>query len=139
MELLGRINFTFIVAMLGLFFIASPAAAQSCEFDEWDSNDDSFLDEDEFGTAFGEVGYYDDWDDDDDDTLSESEWEMGIDERLGAYDSGVYSDWDINGDGNLSESEFREGLFDLIDDNNDGQIGDDDWELFTDEDDGLFC
>lgn len=139
MRLLGKINFSVLMALLAMVFVAAPAVAQDCSFDEWDANNDSYLDEDEFFDAYDEVGYYDEWNEDDDDSLSEMEWERGIDEHLGAYDSGVYSDWDLNGDGNVGQEEFQEGLFDLIDDNNDGQIGDDDWELFTDEDDGIFC
>lgn len=138
MKLLQRANFTFLAAILGLLFMATPALAQNCEYDEWDSNSDSYLDEDEFFDAYDEVGYYGEWDGDDDDTLSETEWEMGIDEHLGAYDSGMYSDWDINGDGMLSEDEFHEGLFDLIDNDNDGRIGEDDWDLFSNSN-GIFC
>lgn len=138
MRLLGKISFTFLMALIGLTFIASPAAAQDCEFDNWDVNSDDYLDEDEFFDAYDEVGYYNEWDEDDDDSLSESEWEMAADEHLAAYDSGKFSDWDTDGNGNISESELQEGLFELIDQDNDGRIGGDDWSLF-DDDNGIFC
>lgn len=138
MRLLKKVSFTLFTAVLGLIFIASPATAQDCEFDNWDVNNDSYLDEDEFFDAYDEVGYYDTWDDDDNDSLSETEWEVAADEHLSAYDFGAFSDWDTNGDGTVSENEFQEGLFELIDQNSDGQIGEDDWSLF-DDDNGIFC
>lgn len=138
MRLLGKINFSVLMAFLAIIFVASPAMAQDCEYDEWDSNRDTFLGEDEFLDAYDEVGYYDEWDEDDDDTLSETEWERGVDEHLGAFDSGAYSDWDVDGNGTLSEDELHQGLFDLIDNDNDGQIGEDDWDLFANSN-GVFC
>ncbi|HEX6983060.1 MAG TPA: hypothetical protein VF181_09890 [Balneolaceae bacterium] len=138
MRLLGKINFTFVMAFLGLVFVASPAVAQDCEFDNWDVNNDDYLDEEEFYDAYDEVGYYDEWDSDDDDSLSETEWEMAADEHLGAYDSGKFSDWDTDGNGMISEPELQEGLFELIDQDSNGQIGGDDWSLFG-SDNGIFC
>lgn len=128
---------------MGALFILTSAifiscAPQECQYDQWDSNEDTFLNTGEFGVAYNEVGYFNDWDDDDDDSLSELEWEQGIDEHLEAYDSGKLSDWDTNGDGMISERELQDGLFDLVDHDDDGAIGDDDWVLFS-QTNGLFC
>src|SRR5699024_7789843 len=138
MRLFDTTKLLFTAALIALVSIALPAAAQNCEYEEWDSNNDTYLDSEEINTAFYDVDYYDEWDDDDNDTLSETEWEMGVDEHLGAYDSGQYTNWDTNGDDKISENEFHEGLFNLIDDDNDNRIGEDDWNVVSDGNQ-LYC
>lgn len=133
-----RVNIGVILALLTLTFAAAPVLAQNCEYDEWDVNDDEYLDEDEFLTAYDDVGYYGTWDEDDDDALTLSEWEAGVDEHLDAFEPGNLNDWDEDGDGEISEDELHDGLFQLLDDDNDGLLGEDDWELFTDES-NIFC
>lgn len=140
MKLLKKVNFTFLAALITLICIASPAAAQ-CGFSDWDGNSDSNLDEDEFDSALEEVGYYDDWDADGDSFLSEQEWNDGID-SFGVYGTADYEDfseWDEDEDGRLSEDEFGAGIFDTVDRDDDDSIGEDDWDWFDEEEDGLFC
>lgn len=73
-------------------FAAAPASAEM--FDDWDTDDEVGISEDEWGTGFGESGVYDTWDADDG-LLSEDE-----------FNSGVFGSYDANDDGTIDETEF---------------------------------
>ncbi|HEX6983057.1 MAG TPA: hypothetical protein VF181_09875 [Balneolaceae bacterium] len=104
--------------------------------EEWDYNDDLYLDEDEFQSALDDVGYYETWNYDGEDYLTEDEWNEGINDFFGAYhsdDFGTFADWDVDGDGLLSDDEFDEGVFETVDLNDDGQIEADEFDEWYDE------
>ena len=65
------------------------------EWDAWDTNDDGYLDTDEYEAGIGEAGLYDDWDVDNDGLYSEDE-----------LNDGLYSTWDADADGYLNEEEY---------------------------------
>lgn len=118
-------SFNFFKILLAGFFLTAFAACADAErgYGEWDADDNALLDENEWGTAWGESGYYDRWDANADGILDENEWTTGRTTYLTGYDEGVYGgygDWDLNDDNALDETEFREGVwgyYDADDDN----------------------
>lgn len=119
-----------LLVILISFVIISCAAEP---FDDYDYDDDLLLDEEEFDSALGNIGYYDAWNYNGEGYLDEDEWDEGVDIYLVDYeedDIGDFSEWDEDGDGMLSEEEFKTGLFETIDVDDDEQISDeefDDW------------
>ncbi len=103
-------NFSKITGITALLvsLAAVPALAQEAMTD-WDTNGDSIISEDEFGTGWGNAGIYDSWDADGDGALSEDE-----------FDTGVYGGYDADGSGAIEEPEFG----DLGDDMGDGGFWD---------------
>ena len=90
---------------LAALLLATPALADWHE--EWDSDGDGALSEEEFNTGLDGVGTYDEWDADDDGMLSEEEFDAGV---FGGYDdddSGVIEEPELDdagddmGDGGL--------------------------------------
>lgn len=140
---LRKTLFILSTILFAFAFMGTPAAAQTnCGFDSWDANDDSGLDDDEFYTALSEEGYFDEWDADADGVLDEEEWTAGTEEYFVDYDSTdyqVFADWDLDSDGEITEEEFNDGLFDTVDSDDNDKLGQDEWDLFDVEEDGLFC
>ena len=92
-------------------------------YEEWDTDDDNFIDENEFETAFTETNYYEGWDEDDDDLLDENELYEGTFEAL-----------DTDNDNYLDEDEWttmNEYFTDA------GYDFDDDLDAWDDDDDDL--
>jgi hypothetical protein len=97
------------VTALALSLFAAPALAQEA-YEDWDSNSDAAIDENEFGTGFGDTGIYDEWDADDDGNLTEEEFNAGV---YGGYDdddSGVLEEPEL---GDVGDDLGDEGLFDI--------------------------
>ena len=115
---------------------AGPAAAQVIE--DWDSNGDGTLSQEEWNAGLSERGVFSEWDadgdgsltsgefaggifgrfdEDGDGTLTSAEWDAGFDQWYGEQAVDLdYSEWDANGNGELTEEEFttafeEEGLF----------------------------
>lgn len=85
----------------------APAFAQDAN--DWDSDGDGALSEDEFNTGWGEYGAYDSWDSDGDGMLSEDE-----------FNTGIYDSYDYDDSGVIEEPEYG----DLDDDMGDGGFWD---------------
>lgn len=83
-------------------------------FDNFDGNDDDFLDGDEFDFA---DDWFDGWDSDTDDQLTDDE-----------FFSGMFDEWDANDDGVLDEDEYHNGLFHTWDKNADGMLDEGEFE-----------
>ncbi len=110
-------------------------------FEDWDLNDDNFLDENEFDGS-----YYQVWDTDNDGILEESEWKDDVTNfgltnedwdtwdanndnqvdknefNTALEDNNYYSTWDADKNNQLTEREYTDGIFGLWDDNDDGQV-----------------
>lgn len=124
--------------------------ASNNRFGEWDENDDTFLDENEYAD-----GFFDTWDLNDDDMLDENEWNTGssdfglenetwadwdtsgdgmLDEneyRTGFGDNEWRSNWDVDKDGMLTEREYSDGIFGLWDDNEDGTLDNNEYGAYN--------
>lgn len=97
------------------------AALTTGYFSDWDSDTDSYLNENEFETGWGEQDRWGNWDADDDSFLSEDEFNTAVgNERW--YNDSMYADWNANNDEYLDENEFRTGLFDTWDANDDQRL-----------------
>ena len=120
-------------------------------YDDWDRDDDPYLDDEDFHT-----GVYNIWDADDDQLLSEEEWLYGFDYYYGNYvitdfddmdvddddqisyseyydalsETNFYSDWDIDDDKHLSEEELAVGVFSIWDVDNSGLLEPNEYEEF---------
>ncbi len=112
-----------MTSILALGLGAAPALAD-CHGD-WDTNQDTVLDQAEYGTAYGENAWFSERDLDSDGFLSEDEYTTGL---YGSYDrdqDGLFSEeeqqvgyrstddygiWDGDADGALTEDEFGVGL-----------------------------
>lgn len=130
-------NFIKTTASFFIILLFTSCAVYPDTIDDWDYNDDLYLDNDEFQSALDDVGYYDAWNYDGEDYITEDEWNEGVDDFFGAYhsdDFGTFADWDVDGDGLLSDDEFEEGVFKTVDLNDDGQIVDDEFDEWYDED-----
>lgn len=102
-------------------------------FNEWDQDNDSFLNKDEFSAGnyghyninvdagwdevefneFATAKYYDTWLLDKNDKIGVAEFEEGWNSFIPSskYDAGLFSEWDENKDDILDEDEFAEGMF----------------------------
>jgi hypothetical protein len=132
---LRNIAMTSVIA-LGL---GAGSAMASCHGD-WDTNQDSMYDQNEFNSAYGDNAWFGEADMDDDGFLSEDEHRTGL---FGSYDSNgdglfyeeerkvgyVWSDdygiWDTDGAVGLTEFEFgtglgEEGIYEASDTDRDG-------------------
>lgn len=97
--------------------------------DDWDEDDNGYIDETEFESTFSRVNYYDGWDTDDDGYLNERELNEGVygaldednnnvldENEWDAYSSiysetrateiGDFDSWDMDNDGYLASDEF---------------------------------
>lgn len=93
-------------------------------FNQWDTDNDGYITEDEYvagSVAWGEeyTDDFDAWDVDEDGQLDDAEFGTGMD------DTGLYDTWDVGGEGYLTEEEFGEGLFDTLDADDDGYLTED--------------
>jgi hypothetical protein len=74
--------------------------ANTSYFTDWDTNNDSYLDENEYSG-----GVFSSWDANKDNRLDENEW------NTGARDYGItgqsWADWDLDTDGFLNDGEYR--------------------------------
>lgn len=128
-----------------LFFAVMASAMISCApseyaYDSWNLDSNDYLDNDEFETAWTDIGYYDDWDLDNDSYLTEDEWNTGVGEYFGAYDTadyGVFDDWDTNADGMLDNDEFGVGLYGVVDQNDNDLIEENEYDMWYDDDFGV--
>lgn len=84
------------VGTLGaLMAFAAPVVADV--FDDWDTDNEAGISDDEWDAGFGENGIFDTWDADADGTLTEDE-----------FNTGVYDAYDENDDDILDDQEFAE-------------------------------
>ena len=93
-------------------------------FDIWpnyDADSDTYVTEEEFGTAYGESGLYTTYDTNTDMYLDEDEYNTGY---VGAgFDTADnYGTYDADGDGRISQDEVNAGLFARMDTDGDGRI-----------------
>ncbi|RDV11494.1 hypothetical protein DXT99_24485 [Pontibacter diazotrophicus] len=107
-------------------------------YEDWDVNDDSFLNEDEFAASFFQI-----WDTDNDGMIEDIEWnaavtDYGLDEtdwdidgdgyieptefNTGFPDTGWYEAWDTDGDGLIELREYTDGVFTIWDKDDDGVL-----------------
>lgn len=91
--------------------VIEPGIAYNDQFEVWDTNDDGFLTEDEFGMGF------DTWDSDGDGRITEDE--------LGAAG---FDTWDLDDDGYIDDDEYYE-MHSTWDENNDGVLDEDEFPL----------
>lgn len=113
------------VALLG-----APAFADMVD---WDTSADSMVDQDEFGTGFGEGQIFSGWDADADAQLTEDEWSAGFGDRYDETAFGAFSDWDANQDSYLDENEFNTGVFGAYDTDADDMWGDAEYGAYEDD------
>ena len=133
-------NLFLTACMAAALSFSTSCATGEYAYEDWNTDADGALNDDEFDTALTDTGYYDNWDNDGDNLLTEDEWGLGVNEYFGDYDSsdyGLFNDWDIDGDGMLSEDEFGEGTFGVVDDNDNDLIEENEYDMWYDSDFGL--
>lgn len=128
----------------------STTFASTDYYEEWDENDDSLLDENEY---YG--GFYDTWDTNNDNNLDENEWNTSVNDfglenqtwanwdasgdgmldenefRTGIGESNYFADWDADDDNSLNEREYSDGLFGIWDNNDDNELDDNEYGYYN--------
>lgn len=116
-------------------------------YEDWDLDDDTYIDNDEFRDGilgsdyyyglfedanldFAQLhdAYYDVWDLDNDNAIDQEEWDNAVDVYYENYDEvlyGSFDDWDMNNNGEIDLGEYRAGVGDT------GLFTD--WDLDKDE------
>lgn len=157
-------------ALFFSFLIVLSSSFLSCAtgFADYDRNDDSLWELDEFGAAYNEDwttwdsdadGYLDDnefydtsygWvDEDDDGLIDEKEWNNGYNNLYGDYGTvGDFGEYDLNDDDYLDENEWSAGWgdsdwFNDYDANDDELVDNNEWDegifdTWDDNDDGFW-
>lgn len=127
----------YTVAMLVILSTACQPDTKNNRYDNWDANQNSGIDDQEFENAFTTSSYYEQWNDDgnqvvtrdefaqgflsvidrdENDVLSEQEWQQAKDAYFSDVSVDGYqqlSDWDQNGDQQVQLNEFQSILDDL--------------------------
>ena len=80
-------------AAVGALVASAPAIA--ADYNEWNTDNEAGITEEEWGAGFDETGAFDEWDEDDDGFLDEDE-----------FTAGVFGGYDEDDDGILTEEEF---------------------------------
>lgn len=112
-------------------------------YEDWDLDDDNFLDDDEFTTSF-----YQTWDTDNDGMIEEAEWTTAVADynlegadwaawdtdgdgfiETAEFDTGFdnmgwYTAWDTDGDGLIEEREYTDAVYTIWDENDDDVLDD---------------
>lgn len=104
-------------------------------YEDWDVNDDNFLDEEEFRASFFKI-----WDTDNDGMIEDIEWSAAVADyglngldwdtnddgyidttefNTGFSDTGWYEAWDTDGDGLIEMREYTDGIFTIWDEDDD--------------------
>lgn len=101
-------------------------------FAAWDADGDGLLDAQEFSTGLDERAIFASWDVDDDGGIDAQELDTAL-MRIGwSPDPNpgerYLSEWDLDGDGMLSDAELGQGLYEAWDEDDDGDIGVDEFE-----------
>ncbi|MDF9795688.1 Ca2+-binding EF-hand superfamily protein [Catalinimonas alkaloidigena] len=138
------------IMMLG-FSACNSSNNEGTAFQDWDSNQDELLDNNEFDNAFTNSPYFDNWNQDGDQYISENEfyqsyaamidenedgnisneeWDAAVNSYFSGYDfkvENLMEEWDQNSDGNLSKEEITSSLaesdyFDEWDSDGDEQL-----------------
>lgn len=112
-----RLTFT-IAALL------ASGLALGADFNEVDADSSGEVSTSEFYGYAGDAGLYDDFDMNDDDFIDESEFgEFGD-----AGFDGDFDTWDTNDDNYLDSNEFYAGTFDYYDDDESGHWNETEWD-----------
>ena len=96
----------------------------SSSIEEWDIDNDTRLDSEEFGRSFDVSKTYESWDQNKDNRVEEMEWGNGV-KQNSEYDPGRhgrYRDWDADGDSNIDKDELSKRTFSMYDVDGDGYI-----------------
>lgn len=125
-----------LLLVITAFFSGCASQTKDQDFDDWDNDNDNFIDQEEFQDAFLSSDYinrwgleedtpltYGDmydvnfnlWDFDNNMVLTSQEWRNAIDIYFSDYDSVIYGDfktWDLNGDEKVSKGEYMEAMLD---------------------------
>ena len=120
-----------IVLLSGAALLAAGCAPMDPEvgdddFGVWDLDDDGYLGDDEFETAWDSK--FAARDVDDSGYLEQDEWDVGLQANgtdYGAYD---YRAWDVDDDGLVDPDEFATGAFETLDADADRRVGRDEWD-----------
>lgn len=113
------------VLLISLIIFSNCDPEPDYAYTDWDTNADERIDEEEFYTAYDEIGYYNEWDLNDDDLIDDEEWGTGIGGYYPDYnyeEEGMFEDWDLNNDDFVDQDEFVSGAYTLWDVDGDGKI-----------------
>ncbi len=118
--------------LICLMFFSTSLFAQNLNFDDFDLDNDGWVEKDEFKAVFI-ANYWDDWNPDDDENLDEDdfytftyaiidvdddelltpeEWVYGYDYYYGDYLVDDFVAYDVDGDGYLEYAEYYDVLYD---------------------------
>ena len=115
---------TLLTSVATLMMAATPVAAQvdNANYDDWSTDGEAGISQDEFGTGFGDnVDLFATWDEDSDGVLSEEEFDAGYNNLdLSNASFGDDFDWtydgvDADGNGEVNETELHESVFNAYD------------------------
>jgi len=141
----------FLTAFAFIFFSCNDEGRSEFTYEDWDTDQNAIIDNNEFDNVFTNSPYFDTWDQNNNDYISEEEFYEGYitmmdsdqsgdlgpsewDEAFNAYFGGLdyekdtaFKDWDVNQDGTLTSEEIMSALeetdyYDKWDHNNNDRI-----------------
>lgn len=98
-------------------------------FTTWDTNTDTYIDADEFGTSYRNNVSFTTWDADADGLLSEEEFDAGYGTSV-MGGGATFAEYDTDGDGFVSEDEIYAGALQAYDTDGDGRLSEAEFAAF---------
>lgn len=95
-------------------------------FNQWDMDQETGLNMNEFTTGLEDQGLFDDWDADGDGMINQQDFEEAFGDAEW-YNEGLFSEWDADGDNQLTEDEVYEGIYETWDENDDDLLTEDEF------------
>lgn len=100
-------------------------------FDDVDQDADSVIDREDWNTWWDDSDWFSNWDLDASGQVTENELKTAFEGRAFGedFDTSLFARWDEDGDGRLNEQELNESLFGWFDQDDDDELGPDEWRF----------
>lgn len=138
MKMRKTIPTTLVFFLILGWFLSGCDTGENAQYDfsDWDQDGNEMLDENEFYRAYAGTKYHNQWDANEDKYIDEEEWGSGVANYWVAYDIGEYgafSSWDPDVHGRLSEHQFRERIFEFYDKDEDGFLSKEEYQAWLND------